>query len=361
MSSTRAARGRPGRAGACRDTPDERVTRPTPKLPATESVPRKQRAPARGVARLVVTPGPELRQGAPAHAGPRHRRPPPDQRSGARRSARLGGAPRARAAGGGAPARARPRHDQRHLPRPAPRSLEAELGPGALLRLGDSSIRLEVDDRAEPEKGQRGGPLRRPPRRLAGDARALRHARPHRADAAHRPRAGRDRHGQGGAGPRPPRPLRRAAPAPSSSSTPPTSPPRSPRACSSATSAARSPARTPATSAPSSAPTAARSSSTRWASCRSTSSPSSSACSRRARVTRVGGTETIPVDIRLVAATHRDLRAEIDAAPLPRGPLLPPRGGARLPPAPARPPRRHPAARAATSSTSWARPSARSR
>jgi DNA-binding NtrC family response regulator len=33
------------------------------------------------------------------------------------------------------------------------RILEAELGPGALLRLGDSSIRLELDDRAEPEKG----------------------------------------------------------------------------------------------------------------------------------------------------------------------------------------------------------------
>jgi DNA-binding NtrC family response regulator len=33
------------------------------------------------------------------------------------------------------------------------RVLEMELGPGALLRLGDSSIRLEVDDRAEPERG----------------------------------------------------------------------------------------------------------------------------------------------------------------------------------------------------------------
>ncbi len=33
------------------------------------------------------------------------------------------------------------------------RVLEMELGPGALLRLGDSAIRLEVDDRAEPEPG----------------------------------------------------------------------------------------------------------------------------------------------------------------------------------------------------------------
>jgi DNA-binding NtrC family response regulator len=33
------------------------------------------------------------------------------------------------------------------------RILEAELGPGALLHVGDSSLRLELDDRAEPEKG----------------------------------------------------------------------------------------------------------------------------------------------------------------------------------------------------------------
>jgi DNA-binding NtrC family response regulator len=35
----------------------------------------------------------------------------------------------------------------------AHRVLELEIGPGALLRLGDSAIRLEVDDRAEPERG----------------------------------------------------------------------------------------------------------------------------------------------------------------------------------------------------------------
>jgi DNA-binding NtrC family response regulator len=33
------------------------------------------------------------------------------------------------------------------------RITEAELGPGALIRIGDSSVRVEVDDRAEPERG----------------------------------------------------------------------------------------------------------------------------------------------------------------------------------------------------------------
>ncbi len=33
------------------------------------------------------------------------------------------------------------------------RLIEAEVGPGALLRLGDSHVRVEVDDRAEPERG----------------------------------------------------------------------------------------------------------------------------------------------------------------------------------------------------------------
>ncbi|MFO0758217.1 MAG: sigma 54-interacting transcriptional regulator [Byssovorax sp.] len=44
----------------------------------------------------------------------------------------------------------------------AHRLLEMELGPGALLRIGDSAVRVELDDRAEPERGSdaaRFGPL----------------------------------------------------------------------------------------------------------------------------------------------------------------------------------------------------------
>jgi DNA-binding NtrC family response regulator len=36
------------------------------------------------------------------------------------------------------------------------RIVEAELGPGALLRIGDTSVRIEFDDRTEPERGSEG-------------------------------------------------------------------------------------------------------------------------------------------------------------------------------------------------------------
>ena len=54
-------------------------------------------------------------------------------------------------------------------------------------------------------------------------------------------------------------------------------------------------------------------------------------------VQRVGGRGQIAVDVRIVAATHRDIDAAIDAGALPRGSVLPPR---RLPD-------RHPGARRA--------------
>ncbi len=52
------------------------------------------------------------------------------------------------------------------------------------------------------------------------------------------------------------------------------------------------------------------------------------ACWRRRRFRRLGGTREIEVDVRLVAATNRDLAEAVPNGTLPRGPVLPPR---RLP------------------------------
>ena len=61
----------------------------------------------------------------------------------------------------------------------------------------------------------------------------------------------------------------------------------------------------------SSAPTAARCSSTRSASCRSRRRCACCACCRTASFERVGGTRPLTVDVRIVAATHRDLAAMV--------------------------------------------------
>ena len=69
--------------------------------------------------------------------------------------------------------------------------------------------------------------------------------------------------------------------------------------------------------------TAARSSSTKSATCRWTCRPSCCACSNRASASVVGSSDSFTVDVRLIAATNRDLRAGDREGHLPPGPLLP--------------------------------------
>ena len=76
---------------------------------------------------------------------------------------------------------------------------------------------------------------------------------------------------------------------------------------------APSPAPTRSAGGASSSPTAARSSSTRSASCRSSCRPSSCACIQDGEFERVGGTATLKADVRLIAATNRDLDDEVKA------------------------------------------------
>ena len=107
-----------------------------------------------------------------------------------------------------------------------------------------------------------------------------------------------------------------AAPAPRARSSPSTArrfPTRSSSPSCSATSGAPSPAPTARSPGASSWPTAGRCSSTRSASSRRGAGRSSSACSRSGSTERVGGTATLKADVRLIAATNRDLMAEITA------------------------------------------------
>ena len=81
--------------------------------------------------------------------------------------------------------------------------------------------------------------------------------------------------------------------------------------------------------------------------------PSCSACSRTGRFERVGGTEPIQTDCRVIAATNLQPRRGRRRRPVPRGPVLPAqRRLDRAAPA-ARAARGHPAPGRTTSSRSW--------
>ena len=79
----------------------------------------------------------------------------------------------------------------------------------------------------------------------------------------------------------------------------------------------------------SSRPTAARCSSTRSASCRSICSPSSCARSSSARSAASARPSRSKVDVRIIAATNRNLEDEVRAGPVPRGSVLPAQRRAR--------------------------------
>ena len=72
-------------------------------------------------------------------------------------------------------------------------------------------------------------------------------------------------------------------------------------------------------------------------------------------IDRVGGGKPVPVDIRIIATSNRNLAEEVRKGALPRGPVLPPQ---RRQPEAARPARAHaghPGARRATSSANTPR------
>ena len=128
-----------------------------------------------------------------------------------------------------------------------------------------------------------------------------------------RPDPRRERHGQGRAGPGDPRAQPARGRRRSSRSTARACRPSCWRASCSATSGGRSPGPSATRRARSRRPRAARCSSTRSATCRWRCSPSCCGCSRRSATSASARRGRGPANVRILAATNRDLEAEVAA------------------------------------------------
>ncbi len=288
----------------------------------------------RSRAGLAVAPRGRRRAAGPAHAG--------DGRHG-------GAAPHPGQAQPAAGRRADRRADQRQHDRGdaagrggPPRQADRPRWPAGAARANAAGRRA-----APPRLARRGWrPGRRPGRLQRRHARCAEIDRPAGRQRRHRAAAGGNRHRQGGRGARHP-PARHAAPRRRSSrSTAPRFRPSCWRACCSAMCAAPSPAPSRTAPARSARRRAARCSWTRSATWTWRCRPSCCARLQERVVTPVGG-RPVPIDVRVIAATHRDLLAGGARRAVPRGPVLPARRGAGRAAAAARAPGRyHPAGRA---------------